>query len=485
MDAVTSFYERLITNPSPIEPVLQVRIIEHLVREKEYALLGKLAVRTDLSEESEARIVARDEALVLAGWASRPGRTHEELTRRLGNEKRVTTLLPLAKMQGLPAHIYGEIAKRSSVKLTEALMANPSVTEEIKLSRIVEIASILDTRNHWYADQLLSEFAGTSTTLRLALAAHSCSPSILLTVLSEDAVELPSGMTDDLLKRIDRIVGDDNDSRLGDLLLRLSVQDLSAEQLKKLRAVVNRVVKASKSSYSYWNGSSYDAAKHMLSEKGRKQATQIRTLASSTDVEESRKLMLELLGSPKTASKKPYSEAVYSAIAVNKVLPPEAVKPYFDDFRGYDTQRLFATWCARGDFKALAEVALDGWGAPDWLDTIDNPEPLLEEVVALARSKGEVLPHWLVTHPSVYHRPETALKLLPWQSLHAVSNVPQYGDVEDIDVTKRDLVVDAAQKLIAERMGDDPQRWEVFATLANEFEGTLPDLLDAIEAIAA
>lgn len=483
MNAVTSFYERLITNPSPIEPVLQVRIIEHLIREKAVVLLGKFAARVDLSEEAEARVVSRNEAPVLAGWASRPGRTHDEIIHRLGNEKRVTTLLPLAKMHDLPVEIYFEIAKRPSVKITEALMVNPSVPEEIKLSRITEIASILDGRSGWRADLGVAEVAGKSATLLRALAEHACRPSILLTALADEPVELPSGMIASLFERIDRFPKDD-DARLADLLVRLSIQDLTTPQIKKLRTVVNLVVKQSKNSYWFGGSAACETAKHLLSEKGRKHAAQIRSLATSTDVEESQKLLRELLGTTKSAANASYREAVYPALAVNQVLPAETVKQYLDEFSGFDESRLVATWCARGEVKALAEKAFDAWSQPEWLDTLKDPQPILEAVVALARSKDEPIPNWLMTHPVVYDRPETALTFLPWQSLYQVSNVPQYSSDENVDVKKRDLVVDAAQKLIAERMGTDPQKWEVFATLANEFEGTLPELLDAVEAIA-
>lgn len=483
MDAVTSFYERLIANPSPIEPVLQVRIIEHLVRERAFALLGKLAARIDLSQEAEARVVSRSEALVLAGWAARPGRTHAELTGRLGNEKRVTTLLPLAKMPDLPVEIYTEIAKRPSVKLTEALMENPSVPEEIKLARIAEIASILDSRKHWYAEPAVTAFAGKSTSLRRALLAHACSPAVLMEVLPEDVVILPSELTAGLLARIEQIA-EGSDSRLDDLLVRLALQDLTAEQLKPLRKMVNGLAKKGNDTSSYWANPGYDTAKHLLSEKGRKLATMIRKLSSSTDVEESKKLFQELLPSAQSSGKGSYREAVYPAVAVNQVLPAEFVKKYLDEFSGFDERRLLATWCSRGEVKTLAEVALDAWSEPEWLELLADPRPVLEEVVTLACVKGEPIPTWLVRHPAVYDQPETALSLLPWQSLHQVSNESMYGS-EDVDVTKRDRVVDAAQKLIAERMGADPQKWEVFATLAGEFEGTLPELLDAVEAIAA
>jgi hypothetical protein len=306
----------------------------------------------------------------------------------------------------------------------------------------------------------------------------------MATIELGDLVEMPSELTASIFARLDRLA-ENSENRVGDLLVRLSVQDLTTEQLKTLRKMVNSLAKESTNTYSRWGASFYDTAKHLLSEKGRKHASQIRRLASSTSAEESQKLLRELLGAPKTSAKLPYREAVYPAIAVNQVLPAKLVKEYLDEFSGIDERRLFATWCSRGEIKTLAEVALDGWGEPEWLELLNDPLPIFEEIVSLARTKEEALPNWLLTHPAVYRQPELALKLLPWQSLHQVSTVPQYGSDENVDQTKRDLVVDAAQKVIAERMGADPQKWEVFATLADEFEGTLHELLDAVEAIAA
>lgn len=487
MDAVTSFYERLITNTSPIEPVLQVRIIEHLVRTKEFALLGKLAARTDLSVEAEARVVSRNEAQVLAGWAVRPGRTHQELITRLAGEKRVSTLIPLAKMEGLPEEIYHEIGKRSSVKLTEALMTNPSVPAEIKLKLIDGIATLLDRKGSWYAAMAVEEAIGKDENLRRALAIHSCRSRVVVAALMVFPVELPKDLTANLIERLDLFVSSEasQNDQLAELLDRLAVQDLDAAQLKKLRPLVNRLAKIEKSSPSYWGTPSYDSPKHLLSEKGRATAARIRELASSTDATRSQKILTEILVSPKASEKLPYREAAYTALSANTVLPASLVQPYLEHFSGYDTDRVVRTWCARGEIKALAELAGDGWGEPEWLDSVADPRPILEQVVVLSRSRDEGLPHWLFTHPAVYTSPSTALMLLPWQSLHQVTSTPEFGADRSVDQTKRDLVVDAAQKLIAERMGTDPQKWEVFATLAGEFEGSLPELLDAVEAIAA
>jgi hypothetical protein len=91
----------------------------------------------------------------------------------------------------------------------------------------------------------------------------------------------------------------------------------------------------------------------------------------------------------------------------------------------------------------------------------------------------------VLTHESVYANPDTALMLLPWKSLHEVGEFRFSFDEKPENPAQHEAVMHAAQKLIVERMGTDPQLWEVFVTLANEFEGTLHELLDAVAAIAA
>ena len=76
--------------------------------------------------------------------------------------------------------------------------------------------------------------------------------------------------------------------------------------------------------------------------------------------------------------------------------------------------------------------------------------------------------------------PDTALAVLPWEWLSSLSSL--FTDVEVIEA-QADVIAHTAQALISSRLGDDSRKWEAFTMLANEFEGTLPALLDMVELI--
>ena len=310
----------------------------------------------------------------------------------------------------------------------------------------------------------------------------SLSEDVILPGLDDFGFGLPSGVVANLVERIEEIRA--NSESCATLLTRLAVEDLDGESVRKLRLLAGRLAKEEKSGYSYWKPS-YDGAKHLLSGKGRDDAARIRRLAASTDPSESLTLLRELLGNGKSLDKYPHKDAVFPAIAANAVLPAEVVAPFVDEFSHEDQRRMFALWARRGDFSTLAPIAMESYGQPWFLDVVADQGALLAAVVAHARAADEDVPQWVFSHPAVYGSPETALSLLPWRNIREVTSVDVYGSEPAADPDKGNLVVSAAQKLIVERLGTDSGRWEVFSTLANEFEGSLIDLLDAVEAIAA
>jgi len=44
-------------------------------------------------------------------------------------------------------------------------------------------------------------------------------------------------------------------------------------------------------------------------------------------------------------------------------------------------------------------------------------------------------------------------------------------------------LLNKAQAFIVSRLADDPQKWETFSKLAEDYDGTLPDLLVVVESI--
>jgi hypothetical protein len=480
-------YERLITGTLPIVASMQKRMITYLIREKEFGLLGRMATRTDLSPESEVTLRDRSEALVLAGWASRPGLTADELIARLGDETRVSTLLPLAKMEGLPEEVYATISRNRSVKLVDALLENPSVSVTIRLAMVDAIVASLDKKSDWSVRGNLATYTCQNDEILTAIAFGSHKPNVVAAALDALVTGVPGPLLDDIIERVDSLLenadGEARNKGGSMLLATLARNELTAPQLKKLRAVANTFAKNEVNHWWAYGDISYRDVKKMLSPIGRETLSKVKALADCTDEVQSRKIFRELVPPNKRFADEGFAaDAILDAVSRNTALPASLVKPLFDGMLESAKARLMRTWMARGDLAVVAEVASEEYSEPHWLETMADPTPVLAAVVAHVLSKDEVIPNWVLSHRAIHSCPETAIALLPWRCLSEVRETCWFDSGAERSATG-DAVVDAAHKRIAERLGDNPLKWEVFETLADEFEGSLPDLLDAVDAI--
>ena len=493
-------YERLITGALPIEPSMQRRIVEQLVITKKFSLLGRLASRTDLSSKTDAAIAERKEAAVIAGWASRPGLTTRELLDRLSKDTRVTTLLPLTAIQGLPAEVYSTLAAHGSTTLTAALMVNPSVPTAVKLAYIDNIVRVLDGTKYWGLHEAIVACAQGDASIIQEIMSRSSRPDVVVAALGACQQQPPTGWVESCVNRIDALMSVEitQDSayhwRAGESLLDvLAYQDLTAEQLKKLRSLTNTLTKKCREESTSYYSRTYENAKKMLSPKGRSIVADIHRLKTSTDLRESVELVNKLL--PETrqiirrsnsaaAADEFYRQYAIEALPYNEVLPAAIVKPFVDQLDSTaDMPRLMTNWVKRGDLEAVAQCAVADWHLPSWLVTLPDQLAILKAVVKYVLDKEEDVPHWMLSHPLVLASPNTALALLPWKWLSSVSENAWAKVDGQPALEKADALVHAAQALISSRLGDDSRKWEAFTALANEFEGPLPDLLDTVELI--
>ena len=485
-------YERLITGALPIEPSMQRHIVEQLVKTKKFNLLGRLASRTDLSSETDAAIAKRREAVVIAGWASRPGLTTQELLYRLDKDTRVATLLPLTALQGLPEEVYSTLASHGSTKLTAALMDNPSVSASIILNHIDNVVRVLDGTKNWNLHKAIATCSRGDESILREIIFRSGKPSTIVAALSI-CHEPPVNWVESCMSRIDALMETEISQSLSyynsgkSLLDALASQKLTDEQLKKLRTLVNMLVKKpEKESMSYY-ARSYEDTRKMLSSKGRGIVDDIHCLKTSTNMQESLEILNKLL--PKKSTAKTgikfydefYRQDVLDALTYNGVLPVTIVNEFVHELNDSATMsRLMLNWAKRGELAAVAQCATDSWVTPDWLVDLPDPLAVLKAVVTHVLDTKENRPVWLLSHPMMLTSPDTALAVLPWEWLSSLSSL--FTDVEVIEA-QADVIAHTAQALISSRLGDDSRKWEAFTMLANEFEGTLPALLDMVELI--
>jgi hypothetical protein len=490
-DSLTQFYRRLIEGQAPIHEDLQPRLLEHLFALREFGLVGTFARRADVSPASDARIAARSEASVIAGWASRPGRSREELSARLGKEKRATVLLPLAKMTDLPADLYRQVAVSSSSKVAEALLENPSVPHDVKLAKIADVVVSLDKKGEWRQREFIEKAFRHDRELLEALLHHTNDPAMAAVCLREIG-DVTSSVIESVIVRLDALLVVEHSyySPGPALCTALAEQELTGSQLQKLRSAVKKAHEREKSSNRY-SSADYSTPKFLLSEKGLELTKKCRELAASEDVAASSALFKDLCRQMK---KHDIEDRVLQAAALNKVLPPDQIVPFMNQMHGNTETLLARNWLRRKDYASLATMAVDSFWCPSWVAECADIGELLAAVVEYVRSKDEALPEWVLTHEYVLATPEASVMFLPWKQLHRIdANAGNVFHIEDAQTleglakarAKVDAVVTVAQQMIVDRLGDEKTFWETFNTLAGEFEGTLPELLDVVVAVSA
>lgn len=140
---ISKVYQALLSPEAPSLDV-QRRVLTYGTRAKDVELLSQLATHKDLAPEIDLALRDIDLAGVKAAWATRPGRSFEDLAALVDSEKRVKVLTALAERTDLPVGLYQTIANRSKGQTPLfALAANVEVPVEIRYAAAQRLALML------------------------------------------------------------------------------------------------------------------------------------------------------------------------------------------------------------------------------------------------------------------------------------------------------------------------------------------------------
>lgn len=501
IESLSAFYRRVIDGKQPLNPLFQVGMVRHLIAGEEFDLLAKFAARPDVSPEADALVKECANPRVIAGWASRPGCDITQVLERLSSEKRVTALLPLTSVSNLPEEIYGMLLARQSPKLAKALLANTTLSREVKEKFLPEFVAALEHRERGVYDyQRIANFAaftGEDVDLLVKSLAFANDPVLIVAGLERLEEEAPARLAEAValvVSRIGDIAGAKKDevessaaaraSGLPELFENLGAKELDPGQLKDVRAALRTV---SERFQQYRCADLLRTAKFALSQKGRGVLAEVLELGSTTDTARAGKLVKQLV-TGRCASDSPYYMKARRALVDNAALPVELVLPLVAYLGEGDRCTLVSRWLEQGDFEAVAKLLYEEYDVSEYIGHVEDVTPIIEAVIRLAADEDDVIPGWVLEHEMLATNPELAISLLPWKTLSDIED-PEYTDGFDDDppaprenpdgTSGAEQVTQTAQDLIAASLGSDPQRWETFASLAEEFEGTLPDLLHA------
>jgi hypothetical protein len=126
MSFVASLYVQLLAvQELPIQ--VQRRAFQLFQLEGHESGLAQLAAHPSLDPELDAALASIKSVKVRAQWASRPGRSIEELKEAFSKEKRVTMLEIGAQLKGMPDEWYLQMMRTPSAKVAYHIVTNTEI----------------------------------------------------------------------------------------------------------------------------------------------------------------------------------------------------------------------------------------------------------------------------------------------------------------------------------------------------------------------
>lgn len=476
-DPTSRIFTSLLDGTGTIHPELQERIYQHLSDRKDLIGIGKLAQRSELTEELDMHIGRRTEAVIVAGWLSRAGRSAEQIEKRLNKEKRSSVLSVIAGTSGLPEDIYRRVPI-PTLKVAENLIGNTSVPRDVRIEAIKVLARQGAHTSAWRNEQTFGKIIAEDREFATIVATLTPSPTVARMCLDRLTPVEPE-LVASLIERLDVLVGyneGEHGSGGSDLCEALAVEHLDDRQIANVRRIAKASAKRSTNSY---HKHGYENVLPLLEPKGRKIVDSIRRLAESQDPNESVKLMTTCLAS-RTLLSALTSRALW-AVVRNTVLPPENVLALVDDMSVEQESALARRWVERGELRKLAELASNPYYQPHWVDEIGDSIPLLAEIFALAADRGDQPPAWALSSRHFADCPEKAVDLIPWSILALLEPSDNSNGTNQ---THQELILQAVQRMLVDKLGDDTVLWETFTALSGEFTGTLPELIETVKLVS-
>jgi hypothetical protein len=397
---------------------------------------------------------------------SRPGRSNEDLTSRLAGDKRVKALRVLAQRPNLPAEVYEYIGKIGSKTLDETLAGNPWTPRAL---RIAKLLGFTDSSRHseYRLQHQLAELTADDESLLGEIADRTENLIAMKMFLDAGVV---SGKT--LLRYCDRALRPvplpadrrySIDSTRDEVLLLLARQPLDARRRQRLAKEARRVAEE----YTHWSymRTKFVEAAELLESFDEGFHARLGEFAATSDPEVATKLLEELLmGKPSEA----FKERILREMCSHRTLPSPVTLAHVNGIGWEFAEMLEKEYLRRRDFEALGTCVRSDYRKPVWFSELNSGEQrsLVVEVIKACRRHDDEVPRWALSVEGVEDFVDIVVEALPWPQL--CTRLAEAGTV----------LVEVQRRIVA-KSEDCPQFWENFETLADEFEGSLSELMDA------
>ena len=466
--SASSVYHDLL-HVQPVPLTLQHRILRWGTTHKDGSLLAALATVDNLDPDIEEQLSQSSLLEVLLAWANRPGRSREVLVERLLKEKRAKLLVGLAELQGLDQAIYTKLADQKSVTVRWALLANNSIDFQTRKS-VAESLAPEYRKDNWGARTQLMSALGDNVELWRIFVRHAQSCQVVSTAL---AVNVDSEMLTDAVNFVLRALNHSSYDRytIGGVAETLSNRaDLSNEDSTLLSEGIDSYLLTRNNSSTYEMRRLQEASIRLKNRPTDGIDGLINNIIQS-DTQDSFEESIRIFLSA-TSQLRLDRSLLATVVIDHQFVTPYLVSEYFRQVPRDTHDERIRRFEREGRFDLLIAVA----------GTLFN----IEALIGLLADPAKTVEHILIKAYREDHT-DTRRAVEMWMSHFIASDAYNaYADLLIQYVPARAMIANpfCASGVVGQieiRLADNDRRWETFDTLVEDFNGTLPELLDTVE----
>lgn len=462
MDSVSQMFSSLLERGGDIDPELQRQALRYSEKAGNDSIVVQLAGLESLDPKVEASILKSKNLDVLKAWASARGRDVDVIVKRLAKEKRVTLLEGLAGMPDLPQELYQDFASRGSTSLGWVLLGNPAVDNAVRLSVagfLGERSTRTDSRCEDESRRVsrigipyLREFLGHSTNARqIGREVLRLSGETELSDQGKEVIQLG----------VSRLVAfaAAGDADMAGWLWHIARQ--TDEQ--DLLAMLNETIQQAAANVEDPDSPAWRKALDAGRLAAKRAAISIEDVLSPIKAAGDAASISAAVNTGTTVLRDAGYYVGTSVYAQYVLDNPNVDTRLLAQYRHYATSeqlRKISERAIQAQDRDLAVLAMDMDHGPvdlvsEHYAAAKNPEAFLTWLIGGA----ETAPQCLVHSDLVRSDKELAYRLLP---------------------IKDTIRLASTQARIAESLGSSQDAWDMFTTLANEWSGSVPDLLATV-----
>ena len=480
---VSTVYQAFLAVENP-EPTIQKQVFNFGVRTKNQELLATLAKVDNLLPEIDEALRDQGSAVVKAAWASRKGRSQDDLVKLVLKEKRIKVLTALAERSDLPQEVYKVIAEKSNGQGSlNALVLNQDVELEHRSVALLRLLTFFEVNTdpsrsmHDNRYSQISNILAVSPELAEVVGINSNNISALHaaanhSLLSEQAQRnilsiLKSGIvTVEQIKRSNyNSLGAHSYNFITNIVDSMCEQGpLAPDVAKEFTGIIKKLDKKFSQPASYYSNYFADTLKNIANSENNLRVdlkSKIASASTSTEIDE----IIKQLEKYSTGNKS--SSSVIESTVLAIIASPISTS----DQTVYLLNNTSTSWYRLRDIKKITDdpkkigaiLALYPWmGIDSLLGKLDDPELAMESLLAYTIKEENQVSQEILN--SRYLTESIAGKL----PLRALSRNETPAMVNSFLSNKlKDSLTTAEQ-------------WLTFETLAVEYQGSIDDLLHLV-----